>query len=146
MVALVTLAILYLAPVRVVVSDSMAPTYRAGDVLLIGPVPQAIIPGTIVSYHYGDKLITHRVVEVQRENLITKGDNNLEVDQWQVPVSTVVGEPLVRLPCLGYLVQFVQRPVGWVLFVIVPALWIVMDEVKKIYVAMGRSEETHTTE
>lgn len=114
---------------RVVVSGSMEPTYRAGDVLVIRPVVGPILPGMVVSYQEDDKLITHRVMDVQGETLVTKGDNNLDVDPWQVRVSQVVGRPVLRIPLLGYLIQFIRTPLGWALFVIVPAVYFIVQSI-----------------
>lgn len=123
---------LLLGPARVVVSDSMAPTLRAGDVLWIRPISGSIAPGQIVSYHIQGKLITHRVVALEGDALITKGDNNQEVDPWRVSVAEVVGSPVLRIPYLGYLIVFIKKPIGWLIFIVLPAGWVIIDEIKKI--------------
>lgn len=129
----ITLVLLrILGPARVVVSDSMAPTYRAGDVLWIRPLSEPITPGQIVSYVQQGKLITHRVVSVEGDMLITKGDQNQEVDPWRVSVADVVGSPVLRIPYLGYLIAFIKKPAGWLVFIILPAGWVIFDEIKKI--------------
>ena len=125
--------------IRVVVSDSMAPSIRAGDILWIKPLKERIYPGIVISYNYQGKLITHRVARIEANMIITKGDNNQEVDPWRVPTSSVVGTPVMRVPYLGYAISFMQRPIGWILFVIFPAAWIVFEEIKKIAVILRKS-------
>jgi len=133
----ITLVLLrVLGPARVVVSDSMAPTFRAGDVLWIGPVSGPIVPGQIVSYVQQGKLITHRVVAIEGDRMITKGDNNREIDPWCVTAADVIGSPVLRVPYLGYLIVFIKKPVGWLVFVIFPAGWIIFGEVKKIIMTL----------
>ncbi len=139
-IAIVLCLLLILSPARVVVSDSMAPTLRAGDVLWIRPISEPITPGQIVSYNEQGKLITHRVVAMEGDTLITKGDNNREIDPWRVPIEDVIGSPVLRIPYLGYLIVFIQKPVGWLVLVILPAGWIIFDEIKKI-IATLRGEK-----
>jgi signal peptidase len=117
---------------RVVVSTSMVPTYWPGDVLVIRPVQGEITPGMVISYQEDDKLITHRVFDVEGDGLITKGDNNLDVDPWRVQGAQVVGRPVLRIPLLGYLIQFIRTPLGWILFVILPAGFFVVQSLIKI--------------
>ena len=48
----------------VVVSGSMSPMIRVGDVVLTSPVEDAIEPGTVVAYDNGSGPVLHRVVDV----------------------------------------------------------------------------------
>lgn len=132
--------LLLLGPARVVVSDSMAPTFRAGDVIWVSPLSGPISSGQIISFDYQGKLITHRVIAVSGDALVTKGDNNLTADPWQVKASDVVGEPVFRIPYLGYLIFFLRQPLGWLICVIVPAAWIVVDEIKKIVTEVKKAK------
>ena len=125
-------AIVFLGPAKIVVTDSMAPALRAGDMVLLQPIKDIITPGMVVAYDLQDKLITHRVVDVVGDMLVTKGDNNQEVDPWRVPFSSVVGVPNVRIPYAGYLLDFVKSPMGFLLLIILPACWIIVIEARKI--------------
>ena len=113
-------ALVLMGPARTVSTDSMAPSLRAGDLVLLRPTGKVIKPGTVVTYDFHGKLITHRVVEVVGDMLVTKGDNNQEVDPWQVSFSDVVGKPDVRIPYAGYLLEFVKSPVGFLVLIILP--------------------------
>jgi signal peptidase len=125
-------ALLFLGPARIVVTDSMAPSLRAGDLVFLRPTGKVINPGTVVTYDFQGKLITHRVVEVAGDMLVTKGDNNQEVDPWRVPFSEVVGVPRVRIPYGGYLLEFVKSPLGFLVLIVLPACWIIVIEARKI--------------
>ena len=135
-IVLAGMALVLLGPVRVVVSDSMVPTFRAGDALWIRPISGPITPGMVVSYQLERKLITHRVVSVEGNTLRTKGDNNQEVDPWVVPVSSVVGTPVIHIPYLGYAIAFLRQPIVWLLLILTPAGLIIAGEVKKINSAL----------
>ena len=128
----IAVALVFLGPARIVVTDSMAPSFRAGDLVLLQPIKEMIAPGMVVTYDFQGKQITHRVVEVLEDMLVTKGDNNQDVDPWHVPLASVIGEPNVRIPYAGYLLEFVKSPAGFLLLVILPACWIIVIEARKI--------------
>ena len=86
-------ALLFLGSARIVATDGMAPSLRAGDLVFLQPIKDMISPGMVVAYDLQGKLIAHRVVEVVGDMLVTKGDNNQEVDPWRVSFSDVVGVP-----------------------------------------------------
>jgi len=55
----------------------MEPAFNVGDVIIAGPPGSGgIKPGVIVTYAMGKTLITHRVLSVDGNTLITKGDAN----------------------------------------------------------------------
>jgi len=55
----------------------MEPAFNVGDVIIAGPLgSDDIKPGVIVTYAMGKTLITHRVLSVDGNTLITKGDAN----------------------------------------------------------------------
>ena len=132
MAAAVGSILLVFGPAHVVVSPSMEPAIRAGDALWIRPVAEPITPGMVVTYRLDERLITHRVLSVDGETLHTKGDNNEEADPWPVPVASIVGTPVLRVPRLGYVIDFVRKPAGWGLFVVLPASLLIAEEIRKI--------------
>ena len=124
--------IFFFGSAQIVTSDSMAPAFQAGDLVLLQPVKEIIQPGMVVAYDFQGDLITHRVVEVVGDMLVTKGDNNLEIDPWRVPFASVIGEPNTRIPYAGYLLDFVKSPPGLLLLIILPACWILVIEARKV--------------
>ncbi len=100
-----------------VISGSMEPTYSVGDLLYVKDVdPETIEAGTAITFVLNENLVvaTHRVVEVDAENrrFYTKGDSNDTVDAMPVHFNNVIGVPQFRIPLLGYVSDFVQRPPG----------------------------------
>lgn len=123
------LAFVYISPdydMYIVRSGSMTPAINTGDVVFVGPVngifSDGIGPGTIITYKYGNELITHRIVSIQNGALITMGDALEDPDINPVQMSQVVGTYLFKIPKLGYLVNFMHTKIGWYLVVIVPAI------------------------
>lgn len=113
-VILVALVVVPAAPVQLsyVVSDSMEPTLETGDGFLLVPAGN-IETGTVVTFRPSgaDRPVTHRVVAVTSEGLVTKGDANEVTDQaagyehvqrQQVVGKTLtVGGTVVTIPWLG---------------------------------------------
>jgi signal peptidase I len=94
-----------------VLSDSMAPLIRTGDVVVSQPVETTSLrPGQILLAddpdHLG-RLRLHRFIEVTEDgHLITKGDANVTPDSTTIPASSVRGVGFVRVP-------FVGLPIVW---------------------------------
>ncbi len=106
-----------------VLSNSMSPALRQGDLVFLRPLAEKdVLPGMIVSYRWDGKLITHRVRQMQDGFLTTQGDNNLQPDPWLTPLANVAGTPVLRIPLLGYVLLSMRSPAGWAIMVLLPAL------------------------
>lgn len=97
----------------VVLSGSMEPELSAGDLVIVGD-GGPIEAGDVVVYQDGGVLVVHRVVEIDGDLMVTKGDANNVADA-PVAVSAVKGEMLASIPFLGTVVSWLKSPVGTVL-------------------------------
>jgi signal peptidase I len=95
--------------VTVVVSGSMTPAVRVGDVVAAAPVAAGDVPklavGTVILVadpgHPG-RLLLHRLVAFNPDGtLVTKGDANAVRDGLPVPPAAVRGVAKVRVPMIG---------------------------------------------
>jgi len=99
----------------IVTSGSMSPVFEAGDMIIITPPPQELVPGMIVSFQMGEEIVTHRVVGVEQDGRIsTKGDANDSADNWTFDSSAdkrilVRGLYRGRISHLGYVVDWLGR-------------------------------------
>jgi signal peptidase I len=117
----------------IVRSGSMEPAFNVGDVVIAGPLGSGgIKPGVIVTYAIGKTLITHRVLSIDGNTLITKGDANENPDPIPVQFSQVKSRYLFRIPYIGYVAGFVRTRPGWLLIIILPSLILVGFIVKDI--------------
>lgn len=124
----------------VVQSASMEPTISTGSLLLTKQVhPTQLVTGDIITFIRPDKsreFITHRITTI-RDNqgvtvITTKGDNNPSDDTWQLAGGGVVGKMLFSVPFVGYLLSLAKTKIGIMLLILVPALFIISDEILKI--------------
>jgi signal peptidase len=113
-------------PVLKVLSGSMTPTFRTGDLVVDRPLPRAATEslhvGEIVTFREpgsgGSVLVTHRIFRVVRQAgpgggpaqvaYETKGDANNSPDLWRVTPSEVVGRYEWRIPDGGYVLNVLE--------------------------------------
>src|SRR4030042_3243718 len=123
-----------------VMGGSMNPAIPAGSVAVVQPFAASKIKvGDIIAYQLEKEQsspVAHRVVEVfsQRGSISfqTRGDNNLEADKSLVPSTGVIGKVRFHIPLLGFLLYFVKQPLGYGLLIGLPALTIIIIEIKSI--------------
>ena len=110
-------------------TESMNPAIKMGDMIVTGPLnglfSGELQPGEVVTYIRNEELITHRVVSVDGNTLLTKGDAMEESDPWTVAMSDVSGAYLFKIPYGGYLANFIRTKLGWFLVVILPSMLLV---------------------
>ncbi|WP_281193561.1 signal peptidase I [Halorubrum sp. F4] len=123
----------------VVLSGSMEPSIGVGDVVIVDDVtPAEIEEGDVITYLRGDAdtPTTHRVVEVTERNgeraFITQGDANEDPDAAPVPASRVLGEVAVVIPYMGYVIEFVNTPTGFLALVVIPFVLLALSEVRSV--------------
>lgn len=87
----------------VVLSGSMSPSLRVGDVVVATPATAAdLTPGRIGVFAEHGRIIVHRVQrDLPDGSLITKGDANPAADSTPVLASAVRGEARLRLPLIA---------------------------------------------
>lgn len=114
-----------------VVSDSMSPTFDAGDLIIIRKCdPATLQEGDIVTFHTiinnEFSLNTHRITEIQEDggarSYVTKGDNNAIADVHMITDGDIVGRFVTRLPKFGKVVDFLSSSMGFLLVIVLPLL------------------------
>jgi signal peptidase len=94
----------------VVLSGSMAPALRPGDIVITSPLHQSEVTAlplhsvvlAVDPAHHDGRLLLHRVIATRLDGtLLTKGDANAESDSTRVPASHVRGLAQVRIPLIG---------------------------------------------
>jgi signal peptidase len=122
-----------------VLSGSMEPTIKTGSIILVKPASDYKI-GDIITFGQITKTTpstTHRIADIKvvggQPVYITKGDANNSVDTREIQKSDIIGKMIVKIPYLGYVIDFVRKPIGFMLVIIIPAVVIINDEIRKIW-------------
>ncbi|GHU36805.1 hypothetical protein FACS1894193_11490 [Bacilli bacterium] len=98
----------------IVVSGSMAPAIQVNDIVIVHQVPQATYKkGDIVTYKSPSYPVTHRIQSIDGDTVITKGDANDGADQ-PIKTSDIYGKVAFVIPKIGYLLRWLQEPLGLV--------------------------------
>lgn len=122
-----------------VVSGSMEPKYKIGDVLIAKETaPEDIKVGDAVSYlgkvgQFKNKVITHEVVEIEKSNnnefiYHTKGLANL-VEDPIVGQDQLYGVVIYRSFILSLVYSIVSKPLGMFIFILIPIMYIIISEI-----------------
>ena len=124
LVAVIVLCAIFLMGTRLlgyqcytVISGSMEPVYKVGDLLYVKEVdPNTIKEGDAITFILNEDLVvaTHKVVRIDKENqrFYTKGEANEVEDSEPVHFNNVIGVPQFSIPKLGYVSDFIQNPPG----------------------------------
>jgi len=103
-------------PMASITSGSMWPALKRGDLILIQGVEnkEEIEVGDIVIYNNPKGFTIHRVIKLNENTIVTKGDAN-NVEDTPVNYDEIIGKPLtvndkpLRIPFLGMVSVFVNR-------------------------------------
>ncbi len=105
-----------------VLSGSMEPVYHTGSLIYVKEIEdtRAIPDGTVITFMLDEETVaTHRTVaavpDEQDPTVVryrTKGDANDAEDGKLVHYKNIIGTPVLTIPKLGYVANFIQKPPG----------------------------------
>ena len=127
-----------------IVSGSMEPNINVWDVVISKKVksPTDIKVGDVITFTSTSSIsrgmiVTHRVMEVKKTEqgyvYKTKGDNNLSPDSAYAEYNNVIGKVILRVPQLGRVQHFLGTQGGWLVVIVIPALFIIISDIMKIF-------------
>jgi signal peptidase len=92
-----------------VITGSMEDTIKINDFVLV-KLDAKYDENDIITYQTDDALVTHRLIEIRNEYLVTKGDNNNTIDE-PVMKEQVLGRVVKILPRIGIYIKVVKEPI-----------------------------------
>lgn len=95
----------------VVISGSMEPTLKVGGILYYEKTNiEDFKKGDILVYRLNKHIISHRIVDITDNGFITKGDNNVSIDTYEVNNSQVIGKGTDwSIPYIGYYADYIYN-------------------------------------
>lgn len=96
----------------VVLSGSMEPTFSKDDLIIVKKKDSFDI-GDVVVYQSNDSLVVHRVVSMDGDMVVTKGDAN-NIEDASFDKSAIKGVVIGCIPSLGIVVNAIKTPAGTV--------------------------------
>lgn len=129
--------------VKIVKSGSMEPAIKTGGVIFVRSAPTYKV-GDVITFGADTKTqipTTHRIVSVEKDSFITKGDANDVADPSPISTDLVKGKVVFSLPYLGFILDFAKKPLGFILLVAIPATILIFDELYKILKEIKRMRQ-----
>lgn len=90
-----------------IASGSMTPNINKGDVVIIEKTNnyEEIEVGQVMAYKYNNVIVVHRVIRKINDDgsyyFYTKGDNNLDEDNYPIKEDMVIGVVDIKIPYIG---------------------------------------------
>lgn len=94
----------------VVLSGSMEPELSVGDLLIVAERKTYDV-GDIVVYQDGRMAVTHRIISISKNEVITCGDAN-NIEDAPITHAQIKGKVVLAIPLLGYAVNIIKTPLG----------------------------------
>ncbi|WP_179032526.1 signal peptidase I SipW [Paenibacillus kribbensis] len=136
---------------KTVLSGSMEPSILTGSIVAIKPGGDMsrFTAGDVITFRADEKkLITHRIVEVTRNELTgqllyrTKGDNNDAADLEPVDPANVTGVYTgFTVPYVGYVLNFAGTKLGNVTLLIIPGVLLFLYALASLWKAISALED-----
>ena len=96
-------------------SGSMEPAIRTGSVCIVDTNVEfgSIVKGDIIAFDTPTgNHVTHRAISITDEAIETKGDVNDVSDGFTTTKENYIGKTVFSIPYLGYVISYLQQPVG----------------------------------
>ncbi|MBS4171683.1 signal peptidase I [Bacillus sp. FJAT-49736] len=121
-----------------VLSGSMEPSLKPGDVIVVKPIdPGKVKVNDVISYKNSrNHFVTHRVIEIvnkdEKRFFQTKGDANNIKDEGLVSSEQLGGSLLFHIPKVGYLANFLTSSLGYIVLITIPLLILTIGMFRKM--------------
>lgn len=112
----------------VVLSGSMEPELSVDDLLIVAPADTYEV-GDVVVFQNQRTAIVHRIVAINGEEIITRGDANTSDDE-PITLANVKGRVVCAIPFVGLIINLIKTPVGTILLIGL-AVWLLESSFKK---------------
>jgi signal peptidase len=127
----------------IVYGGSMADSVSVGSIAVTEEVStEDVGVGDVIVFHPpttppNPSPLMHRVVSVREEDgqrlFRTKGDANATPDPWEIGIEGRGSRVVYAVPYMGYLVNFARTPLGWVLLLFLPATYLGLTTLRRIW-------------
>lgn len=118
----------------VVMSGSMQPAIKTGSIVGVKQEDK-YVQGDVITVmvdNNPNNTYTHRIVEINDDSYVTKGDANESNDADLAFKESVLGRVFANIPLVGYIVNFAKQPTGFIVMVVVPAILIIALELNNV--------------
>lgn len=127
-----------------IATGSMTPNINQFDAVINMRIddPNDLKVGDVITFRSSSPVsigmtITHRIKAITTDPdgnvcFVTKGDANPIEDELCAKYNNVIGKVIIRIPGLGHIQQFLASGIGWLFFILIPALVIIIRDILRI--------------
>lgn len=101
-------------------TGSMIPTINVDDVIIV-KLDDEYEVGDIVTYNDNGSFVTHRIIEINDDKYITKGDANNTSDK-EITKDQIIGHVVKIIDNLGIITKTLQEPITLIIIFVVGGL------------------------
>ena len=134
-----------------VLTTSMEPEIMAGEMILGRSVdPENLKVGDVITYmgetgSLQDKIITHKIVEIQGDTITTQGVAN-DIPDPPIRSEQVLSRYVTKIPFAGMIFSAINSKFGFVFLIVVPLCFLIVNEISIIVKAFKEEKEEHLSE
>lgn len=134
-----------------VLTESMEPEIEAGDMILGENVdPSDLQVGDVITYlgetgEVRDKIITHKIVEIDGDIITTKGVAN-HIPDPPIHSSQIISRYVATIPLAGDIFSAINSKLGFIFLIATPLALLIVNEVSNIVKAVKKEKEEHLNE
>jgi len=134
-----------------VLTESMEPEIMAGEIILSKTTdPNDLQVGDIVTYigdtgELKDKIITHKIVQIDNGIFTTQGTANDTPDP-EIHASQILSKYVTTIPFAGKLFSIINSRWGFICLIAIPLGLLIVNEITIIVKAVKEDKEEHSSE
>lgn len=101
----------------VVLTGSMEPTIQPGEMIIIKETDNYKSNDIITYREDKNFLVTHRIIRVNEEGIVTKGDNN-NIEDKEIKKEQILGKVIFQSKLFGFFILYLLKPITLLLIFI----------------------------
>lgn len=101
----------------VVLTGSMEPTIQPGEMIIIKETDNYKSNDIITYREDKNFLVTHRIIRVNEEGIVTKGDNN-NIEDKEIKKEQILGKVIFQSKLCGFFILYLLKPITLLLIFI----------------------------
>jgi signal peptidase I len=102
----------------IISGNSMEPDFHNGDLVVTRKQPKYGIENRVVYAHPQLGFVFHRIIGLDGENFVLKGDNNYWLDSYQPAQDEILGKYWFFIPSGGTIIRTLRMPLFFSIFVV----------------------------
>lgn len=125
----------------VVLTGSMSGAIEPDD-LIITHRQSEYAEGDIITYQIGGNTpVTHRIISINENGYLTKGDANNTDDGIYLSKDNIIGKVIVTIPKIGVVIRFAHTPMGMICLLAILALIFELSYIIQFFRHLGEKQE-----